>query len=521
MEVMFSENVLGNLTVNENCYKMAFDEIDDGIIIVNKAGSIQLVNRAACLLLGYNKSEPINFPLEACYQSVPDTSVEALIHYCGRRKYQSEEILFPFRILTAKDGRIIQTEEKMSVLFDSANEPIGKLIQFRSMEKVRDAEIKSYSGKEFYLSVIENLPYLICRVNTEGQFNYFNRCWLEFTGRSINKEIYMGWLSYAHPEDKPVFEEMLNDAIVKRESAKMELRLLNREGEYRWLLCMLNPFNDAEDKFSGYLCLFVDITDRKLMENELLKAKELSEVSDKAKSTFLSNMSHEIRTPLNSIMGLTDVLYDTKLDAEQIEFLNIIKHSSQTLLGLLNNLLESSRLDEGKAIINESVFNFSDCIENIFKLFRFQAQESKLYFTYEINRNIPIQLVGDFQKLKCILINLVMNAIKFTEKGFVKLQVFLENMQGSGKSSEGSICLHFKITDSGIGIPKDKQEAIFESFTQVDGSSTRRYSGAGLGLSIVKRLTKLMNGRVWLESNLGKGSCFHVILYFRTAGTIS
>jgi PAS domain S-box-containing protein len=518
MEALISENFSGTLSVNEVCYQNALDEIDDGLIIVDRAEIIQFVNRAASSLLGYTKDELLNYPLGIFYQSVFDTSVEALIQHSGRQVNQSEQIPFLFKLLPAKNGMTIPIEEKISCLLDPSNEPNGKFIQFKNLTEIRKTELKSLASKDSYLKILENGPLLICRLNTDGQFNYFNYRWLEFTGRNIENEIYRGWTTKIHPDDRPGFEEVLNSAITGQKSLKTDFRLLNREGEYRWLFCHLNPFFDTGDNYSGYIFLCSDITDRKNMEIELRKAKELSDAANYAKSNFFSNMSHEIRTPLNSIMGLTDVLFDTKLDDEQTEFLSIIKQSSHTLLALLNNLLESSRLEENKEKLNENFFSLPEIIESIFSLFKYQAEQSNVLLSYKIEDNTPIQIYGDSQKLKQIIINLTSNAVKFTKSGFVNLQIFSECIPVSMKTGTQDIQLHFVLTDSGIGISEDKQDMIFESFTQVDSSSTREYSGAGLGLAIVKRLTELMDGHIYLESKLGKGSCFHVILNFQTAG---
>ena len=518
MEIMFSENISGTLIVNEICYQNALDLIEDGLIIVDRAENIQFVNRAACSLLGYTKDDLLNFPLGIFYQSVFDTSVEALIQHSGRQANQSEQIPFLFKLLPAKNGITIPIEEKISCLLDTSNEPNGKFIQFKNLIEIRKTELKSLASKDSYLKILENGPFLICRLNTDGQFNYFNYRWLKFTGRNIENEIYRGWINKIHPDDKQGFEEILKTAIAEHKNLKTDFRLLNCEREYRWLFCHLNAFYDIDDNYSGYIFICSDITDRKNMEIELRKAKELSEAANYAKSNFFSTMSHEIRTPLNSIMGLTDVLYDTKLDEEQNEFLKIIKQSSHTLLALLNNLLESSRLEENKEKLNENIFSLPEIIESVFSLFEYQAEQSNILLSYKIQENTPLQLYGDSQKLKQIIINLTSNAVKFTKSGYVNLQIQSEDSPVPIKTGTVYARLHFILTDSGIGIAEEKQDMIFESFTQVDDSSTREYSGAGLGLAIVKRLAELMHGRVWLESTLGKGSCFHVILKFQLAG---
>jgi PAS domain S-box-containing protein len=517
MELIYLKGRSDDLVNNESLYLKAFDEIDGGLIIVDQEEIIKFVNSAACALLGYTKDELIYSPLNNFYQSVPDTSVEALIHYFARQDDQPEKLAYEFKILQVSETKTIPIEERISVLSDVENESEGTLIQFKDLTKIREAEIKSYSSKESYLKFLENRPYLICRLNTQGQFNYFNKKWLDYTGRSIDDEIYRGWISKIHFEDRPAFEELLNLAIAKHGNFKTEFRLLDRNGEYRWLICHLNPFDDITDDYSGYICLCVDITDRKNMELELLEEQKLSEVAKIAKSTFLSNMSHEIRTPLNSIMGLTEVVLDSKLDPEQTKFMNIISQSSHTLLILLNNLLESSRLDENKEELHESIFSLPEVIDAIFNQFQFQAEENKISLSYKIEKNTPCQLSGDFLKLQRILMNLVSNAIKFTEAGFINLHVHPEKISASDNKQHENIRVHFALSDSGIGIPEDKYDMVFESFTQVDSSRTRSYSGAGLGLAIVKRLTELMNGHVWIESKLGTGSCFHVVLDFKTA----
>lgn len=499
----------------DNFYQKALDQVEEGLIIVDNENIVQVVNKSACLLMSYAKEELINLPVNIFYQSFPDTSVEALVHYSGRQAYKPNKIEFEFKMLPLKDGRSMPIEEKVTTLFDSCKKPAGKIIQFKNLTELRETELKSFAYKESYLKFLESRPFLLGRLNSEGQFNYFNQKWLEFTGRSIDDEIYRGWISSIHPDDKQSFEELLKTACSERKNYKTEFRMLNRNGEYRWLICHLNPFNDNTDNYAGYICLCVDITHIKNIEFELMEEQKLSECAIVAKSTFLSNMSHEIRTPLNSIMGLTEVLLDTKLDTEQTKFLKIVKESSHTLLNLLNNILDSARLDENKEKMHECVFSLPEIISTLFNQFQFQAGQKNISLSYKLKRNTPCQLYGDSVKLQRILLNLISNAIKFTDKGFITLNVNPEQISGSRNGVIENVRLHFALADSGIGIPEDKTDMIFDSFTQVDSSSTRSYSGAGLGLTIVKRLTELMHGRIWVDTKLGSGSCFHVVLEFQ------
>jgi PAS domain S-box-containing protein len=303
----------------------------------------------------------------------------------------------------------------------------------------------------------------------------------------------------------------IQQALQLRHGLNRELLRYRKSGRPYWELLSISPVISDSGEPSHWVAIGTDVSARREAIEALEQAKSSAEEASRAKSDFLANVSHEIRTPVNAIIGMTELALETNLSSEQREYLTTVRESARSLMELLNDTLDLSKIEAGKLSIRSAAFDLNDMVRSTMTAFAHQAEQKGLEFTWRRLPDLPTLLVGDVTRLRQVLVNLVSNAIKFTERGEVVVTIEPQ------WQTDDEISLHFSVHDTGIGISSGSLKSIFDAFTQADGSVTRRFGGTGLGLTISARLVELMEGRIWVQSEVDRGSTFHFVLPFRLA----
>ena len=351
---------------------------------------------------------------------------------------------------------------------------------------------------------LEKISDVICSIDQEGNFVRISGASLQTWGYAPEELVGQKIYDIVMPIDQGRTKQWLLYTVTGQRVGDLENCCQRKDGRLVNIIWL--AYWSAKEKL--LYCVAHDFTARKQAEVEMQKAKEAAEAASRAKSEFLANMSHEIRTPMSGIIGMTELVLDTELTQEQREYISAVKTSADALLTVINDILDFSKIEAGKLDLNPVEFNLRDTVCNTMNMFAVRAHEKGLELASQISVDVPNVLIGDRVRLRQILVNLVGNAIKFTEKGEVVVRVKTKSRM------DDQICLQFAVCDTGIGIAKAQQRSIFEAFTQADSSSDRAYGGTGLGLTICARLVDLMLGRLWLESEEGKGSTFQFTAMF-------
>ena len=420
-----------------------------------------------------------------------------------RRVMERGEVLHDNEELAGLNGTRRVINRVKSPIRNEEGRIVGVQVLFWDVTEDVAARKALRESDAHYQSLVESLPLSVFRKDSGFRFVFGNKRFCEALSDPL--ESFRGKTDFdLFPQDLAAKyrsdDQRILEAGVTIEAIE---EMIHADGQRFYIQTFKGPVRAADGHVIGIQGMFWDVTAQQRAEQELRKAKAASDAASKAKSDFLANMSHEIRTPMNAVIGMTELVLDTELTNNQREYLSIVQESGDALLTLINDVLDFSKIEAGKFELDPAIFDVRETLGDTMKSLAVRASRQGLELAFEIDGNVPFLLEGDYARLRQIVINLVGNAIKFTPHGEVVLTVRCESR------TETEALLRFSVTDTGIGIPADKQGLVFEEFQQADSSTTRTYGGTGLGLAISSRLVELMHGRIWLESEVGRGSTFH------------
>lgn len=480
---------------SEERYQLAMDAASDGLWDWDVVNDSMYFSPRYQIMLGYQPGELLT-TISAWKRLVhPDDKTMALSFFDQQLAGSNAGFQFIYRI-RRKNGSYATVSTKGKVVFrDKDFNPlrvVGTMVDItQQIERERELSMARFS--------LDNAGDHIHWFRKDGYHKYVNESACNALGYNqkdmMNKTIMEINPAVTHASWQRLWEQLMT-------RGEMTYDTLRKTADGKVFPVEITA-NYMEYEGEGYLFASGrNITDRKQAEEALHKAKEAADQANQAKSNFLANMSHEIRTPMNAIMGLSHLVSDTRLNDKQRDYISKIQTSAHDLLGIINDILDFSRIEAGKLNIENIEFNLNDVFENLDNLCSIKAEEKGLNLSYDIQPDVPLHLKGDPLRLGQVLLNLTYNALKFTSEGEVNLKV---RSMGVNKNT---VRLEFAVTDSGIGISDEHQAKLFESFSQVDGSTTRKFGGTGLGLAICRHLVQLMNGEISVESHLGEGSVF-------------
>ena len=472
-------------------------------------GKIVSANQRYCETIGAPLEELIGkddfdlFPAELAQKYTDD----------DRRVLETGQVLNDIEKHQTSEGESIYVEIFKSPIRDSHGDVAGVQVMFWDVTKRQESEETLERERDLMRTLMDHIPDWIFVKDTQGRFVTANTSLLETLGvTSLDEAIGKTDFDFMEAELAQHYAED-DDAVVTSGDPLVNREEIGKDpdGNEFCLLTSKIPLRDANGSVTGLVGICRNITKRKRAEEELRQAKEAADSANRAKSEFVANMSHEIRTPMNGIIGMSELLADTDLGPEQSEYLCMIQQSAESLLGLLNDILDFSKIEAGKLELEAVPFNLSDSVGKTTRTLAARAAEKGLELACRISPELPERLIGDPGRLRQIIVNLVGNAIKFTERGEVVVEVEPQTR------ADGAVMLHFSVTDTGIGIPEKQQHVIFDAFRQADASTTRRFGGTGLGLAISSQLVRMMGGSIWIESEVGRGTVFHFTAEFQIA----
>ncbi len=529
-----------DLQKSDALYRIIADNLPVGIAMVSKHGTIQLMNKMLSLIFNVDPKVSVGKNITEIFGESMDAGyLSKLKNFLKSGKYfnlESEELSFTSTIRFLKYSGITFSlgEEKQK----------SYILLFTDITEQRTAAEKIAEKEERFRSIIDHSNDVFYIHDTNHNMIYLSHQTKKIFGYDP-QEMLTEWNSLVTNNPQNARELRLTEKAIQTgiKQRNFIIQARKKDGTPIYVEVDESPVKNEQGEVVNITGALRDVTERvKAAENlkhyteelqnsraaqekniarlnELLKQvareKEKAEAADKTKSEFLANMSHEIRTPMNGVIGMTSLLLQTELDAEQTELAQLALNSANSLLSLINDVLDFSKMEAGKLQFEEIPFNLRTTLEDVIELHVYAAEEKGIEITNLINADVPLNLIGDPGRIRQVIANLISNALKFTEKGEVSL---CTSYLGASKDKKG--ILKFEVKDTGIGVHPDKLQNLFNAFTQADGTTTRKYGGTGLGLTISKRLTEMMQGEIGVESEEGKGSTFWFTVHLKIQSDI-
>ena len=474
------------------------DTLGEGVYLLDSQGVCTYANREAESLLGWRREEmqgqvlhDLIHAIRADGRALARSDCAMHVHTQESEVYRSETEVF-----TRKGGGQFPIAIVAAPIIENGR-VTGSVAAFQDISTRKRTEEELHQADVKQRMLIDNAADAVLILGSEGALLYANELAIKLLGYSYAELLGVSIFSLLPGSFLDLYDQTLSHELRKNRRLHTEVHFTHKDGHKIPL-----ELNAAVLPDGNVYVSCRDITLRKEVENELLRAKDTAEATSKAKSDFLATMSHEIRTPMNGIIGMTELALETELDAEQRDYLGLVKSSADSLLTIINDILDFSKIESGKMELERVEFDLRALLTATTKLLAVRAEQKGMELLYELDESVPECLLGDPGRLRQVLTNLLGNAIKFADRGEISVRVRTRELQGS------QVVLCFEVQDQGIGIASDKLTSIFEAFTQADTSITRKYGGTGLGLAISSQLVAAMGGRLSVKSELGVGSVF-------------
>ena len=475
--------------------ELIINSISDPIFVMDRKHRLVLVNAAICRLMGLSKEDLLG-------KTAHDLSFSREI--ADSYWQRNEEVFTNFRegVVEETHDHFPSAPARVLIKRIPINDSEGNRLLVGIIRDITDIK-KAQERIRFQVDLLEQVHNTVIAVDLEGNITYWNKfaetllgwkAW-EVLGKNIAETVVPEW---GLERMKRVITELTKDCS----SCEGEFSFKTKDGSTLPFHQCFSRINNERGELVGLVGVAVDLTERKQAEEALIRAKMVAEDATSAKSDFLANMSHEIRTPLNAIIGMTSLLFEESLTNEQRDYIEVISTNGEALLTVINDILDYSKIESNRTILEENQFDLRQCVEESLDLVGINAARKGVNLACTIDKNVPERIMGDAGKLKQVLGNLLSNAVKFTDNGEVVVSV-------SSKVKEEACEIHFTVKDTGIGICEDHMKLLFQPFRQMEPSTSRLYGGTGRGLAISRKLVEMMKGKIWAESVEGKGSRFH------------